>query len=128
LMGRPRSHLQQPLLEAARERAPAPVTWRDLVCELDRRALIDIQSPAEVELVRVTVLNLGRRGELVRAQPEYLRMEGSRRPMAAWRWPGDEAMEAVTASDGGEPFDAAATAAVAPHPLDAAFRAWMGVE
>lgn len=60
----------------------AAPTWRDLAADLHGQGVINAGAPSELLMVRRTVENMARRGELRAAQP--VRVPGSRRPMTGW--------------------------------------------
>lgn len=115
-MARPYSSLVEPILDAAQARAPAPMTWRDLVGDLAQAGEINADAPAEQRLVLMTIENMARRGIFARSGM-YVRGPAGGRPMTAWLYQGLNPTPA-TAADGQPP-------SLGHEQLQIALRGWM---
>lgn len=123
-MARPYSSLREPVLDAVRARAPKPATWRDVASDLEQLQIINTLARAELQLVRITVDNMGRAGHLHRAG--YVLVPGSRRPMTGWLAP--ELAPHLTPTHPAAAADGTTRHDTPPahQPLEAALRGWMG--
>lgn len=130
-MARPYSSLVEPILDAARARAPGLMTWRDLAQDIadsgrqidQPKALsavaprcLDTGSQAEMMAICQTIQNMARRGIFARSGT-YVRGPAGGRPMTAWLYQGLNPTPATTAD--GQP------ALPGHEQLQNALRGWM---
>jgi hypothetical protein len=78
-MARPRSEITRMVMSHI---STQPATWLDVARQLGQLRVINPAAPAERMLVRDTVFNAARRGELRRIG--VLRVQGARRPMSVF--------------------------------------------
>lgn len=81
-MPRPLSQITERVRDVLKDRGTRPATWRDVAAELAQQGVINDQAPAEAELVRLTIKNMAKRGEVELAA--RLRRPGVCRPMSGW--------------------------------------------
>ena len=89
---RPPNEIRQALRSCFPERAERQtLTWRDALEHLGRLGLVNPAAPSEARLVRRTVENMRSAGEL--APAAQVRVQGSRRPMVAYKRAGSWATD-----------------------------------
>lgn len=80
---RPAGEIRQALQACYPEKpGQQPLTWRHALEQLGRLGLVNPAAPSEARLVRRTVENMRRAGEL--APVAQVKVQGSRRPMVAY--------------------------------------------
>lgn len=82
VFGRPCSDITRAVRDVAPLEPVQAATWLDLARRLEVRGLISTRARSELVLVRNTVFNLARRGELRRVG--RLRVPGAMRPMSTF--------------------------------------------
>jgi hypothetical protein len=78
-MARPQAEIRTHVAQAI-ARSPQPLTWLDVLPAVPG---LNAASPADRELVRCTINNMARAGQLVRV--DRRRVLGAARPMNTWR-------------------------------------------